>query len=238
MKCVYMTSSPTGPYRSSKPNDFEGFDPANGLVEELKKDWKENGSCILICASPDAYDINDEMGRYFADVLLKTGLSFSGFVLCDHRNYLEEKDKISSYDFILLGGGHVPTQNHFFQEMNLKESLEDYDGIIMGISAGSMNCAREVYAQPEEPGEATDPSYQKFFPGLALSEKKVLPHYQAVKNDRVDGLRLFEDITYADSFGHEFYVLVDGSYILKRGEEESIHGEAYLFKNGIMKPIK
>jgi len=31
-----------------------------------------------------------------------------------------------------------------------------------------MNCADTVYAQPEEPGEAVDPDYQRFIPGLGL----------------------------------------------------------------------
>ena len=67
-----------------------------------------------------------------------------------------------------------------------------------GISAGSMNMAQTVYAQPEEPGEGIDPDYVRFFPGLDLTEVNVLPHYQKVKNDTVDGLRLFEDITLPD----------------------------------------
>ena len=31
--------------------------------------------------------------------------------------------------------------------------MEDFDGVIFGISAGSMNSAEEVYAQPELDGE-------------------------------------------------------------------------------------
>lgn len=33
-----------------------------------------------------------------------------------------------------------------------------------------MNCADTVYAQPEEPGEAVDPDYQRFIPGLGADD--------------------------------------------------------------------
>lgn len=84
----------------------------------------------------------------------------------------------------------------------------------MGISAGSMNCADMVYAQPELEGEAADPSYERFIVGLGLTERNILPHYQMVKDYTLDGLRLMEEITYPDSAGREFYALEDGSYIL------------------------
>ena len=92
---------------------------------------------------------------------------------------------------VILGGGHVPTEKAFFDEIGLRDALlkgddrnaNGWDGIVMGISAGSMNCADIVYAQPEMPGEAADPSYQKFIQGLGLTDVNVLPHYQAVKND-------------------------------------------------------
>ena len=104
----------------------------------------------------------------------------------------------------------------------------------MGISAGTMNSARIVYAQPELPGEATDPSYARFIPGLALTEYNILPHYNAVKDDTVDGMRLFEDITFRDSFGHTFYAITDGTYLFQEEGRAEIRGEAYRIQNGEM----
>ena len=43
---------------------------------------------------------------------------------------------------------------------------------------------------------------------------------------------LFEDITYPDSMGREFFALVDGSYVLIHDGEEELCGEAYLIKDG------
>ena len=77
----------------------------------------------------------------------------------------------------------------------------------MGISAGSMNLADMAYIQPEEEGEGVDPDFVRFAPGLGLTDVNVLPHYQKCKDDILDGLRLFEDITYPDSRGNTFFAL-------------------------------
>ena len=100
-----------------------------------------------------------------------------------------------------------------------------------------MNMAQTVYAQPEEPGEGIDPDYVRFFPGLDLTEVNVLPHYQKVKNDTVDGLRLFEDVTYPDSLGQRFLALVDGSYLLCRDGRTQLRGEAYEVADGALRQI-
>ena len=140
--------------------------------------------------------------------------------------------KPADYNVVILSGGHVPTQNAFFREIGLKEKLKAFQGILIGISAGTMNCAKTVYAHPELEGEAAGPDYQRFLPGLGLTKRMVLPHYQAIKDDVLDGLRVFEDIACPDSHGREFYALPDGSYILSENGTETLYGEAYRIKDG------
>ena len=105
--------------------------------------------------------------------------------------------------------------------------------MVLGISAGSMNMAEVVYAQPEEPGES-GPDYQRFIPGLGLTNIQICPHYQKVKDYLVDGLRLFEDITYPDSMGKCFYALPDGSYIYQDEHHQLLCGEGYRIRDGVM----
>lgn len=229
---LYMTSSPTGAYRSDAAEDYKGFNPANAMVDNLREDWPECARCLIIAADPDAAMANNEMRFYFEKVLQESKLPISGLDLCDGRNGEEMADRLSEYDMIILGGGHVPTQNAFFHRIGLTEKLKQFEGIVMGISAGSMNCAKVVYAQPELPGESISSVYQRYLEGLGLTEYQVLPHYQAVKDDILDGKRLMEDITYPDSIGRRFYAIPDGSYILQRDGEAAIYGEAYLISEG------
>ncbi len=234
---LFMTSSPMGAYRSAEAPSFRGLDPSNGLVDELKRYWKEDTRCLLISAFPDEYSVNDHMREDFERIFRETGLSLECMDLCDRRNGKDTVSNLGSYDMVILGGGHVPTEKAFFDEIGLRDALKSWDGIVMGISAGSMNCADIVYAQPEMPGEAVDPSYQKFIQGLGLTDVNVLPHYQAVKNDRVDGLRLMEDITYPDSIGRAFYAIVDGSFVLQTEDRKEIRGEAYRIADGQIRKV-
>ena len=129
------------------------------------------------------------------------------------------------------------TQNRFFGRIGLRGLLQGHTGILMGISAGSMNAADQVYAQPEEEGEASDPSYKRFLPGLGLTRTCLLPHYQKNKDDTVDGLRIYADIACPDSMGRTFYAVPDGTYLYIDGRREELRGEAFRIRDGIMTQV-
>ena len=100
-----------------------------------------------------------------------------------------------------------------------------------------MNLADMAYIQPEEEGEGVDPDFVRFAPGLGLTDVNVLPHYQKCKDDILDGLRLFEDITYPDSRGNTFFVLPDGSYFFQNEEMLLLFGEGYVLRDGVLTPL-
>lgn len=181
-------------------------------------------------------EINDSILNIFTAAFPMSGLSIKQVSICDKRNIHLAND-LADYDVLILAGGHVPTQNIFFEEIQLKDYLHCFDGILIGISAGSMNSAEIVYAQPELEGESVDKDYKRFLPGLGITSLMILPHYQNSKDDILDGKRLYEDITYPDSHGREFYALVDGSYLLIEDDTTTLFGEAYLIKDGSIKKI-
>ncbi len=232
---LFLTSSPTGPLDGSRKVD--GLDQKNSFVENLRKYWKKDARCLMIAASPQEYDRNDEMGAFFGEAIKKGGLSLAALELWDARTEDTSAGALRSYDVIFLGGGHVPTQNQFFHQLSLGEKLKDFPGVVVGISAGTMNSAATVYAQPELPGESVDPAYVRFLPGLGLTRTMILPHYQMVKDQELDGKRLYEDITYEDSRGRRFLVLPDGSYLLREGGKETVWGEAYEIADGAIRQI-
>ncbi len=145
---LFLTSSPIGIYRSDDPLDYEGFNPANGMVEALRELWTDNARCLLVSAFPDEYELDDRMRDDYERIVQDTGLSIACMDICDLRNGEEKADELTTYDFVILGGGHLPTQNAFFKSIGLAESFTGFNGIVMGISAGTMNCARSLYAQP------------------------------------------------------------------------------------------
>ena len=192
----------------------------------------------MITAAPDSYEQNDEMISFFENAVKTDGFTCAPFEVWDYRTEDFSKEKLHSYDIIWLGGGHVPTQNRFFEEIGLREKIEGFKGIVIGISAGTMNAADVVYAQPEHEGEAVDPYFCKFLKGLNLTKTQILPHYQMVKDWYLDGMRLYDDITYGDSYGRKFLVLEDGSYLMIKNGIESVWGNAYEIADGQIKKIK
>lgn len=227
---TFLTSSPSGPLDGSRLVD--GLDEKNSFVKNLKKYWKGNARCLMIAAAPSSHEQNDEMTAFFRAAVEKAGLTAAVFDLWDDRSEDVSKETLHSYDVVFLGGGHVPTQNQFFHRIGLKENIQDFEGIVIGISAGTMNTADTVYAQPELEGESVNPAYFRFLRGLGLTKTMILPHYQMVKDFVLDGRRLYEDITYADSYGRRFLVLLDGSYLLIKDGIETVWGEAYQISDG------
>ena len=64
--------------------------------------------------------------------------------MLDGRNGEQCAALVAGADLLILAGGHVPTQNRFFQDIALRERLAGFDGVVMGISAGTMNCEELV----------------------------------------------------------------------------------------------
>lgn len=209
------------------------MDSQNGLIDRLKRVLPPYCRCLYICSSPDRRDLNCTFGADIFQIFAQVGMPFSHYAVLDGDNAYEAKKLVMESDLIVLAGGHVPTQNAFFHKIRLPQILKDYDGVVLGISAGSMNMAETVYAQPEEPGES-GPDYSRFIPGLGLTDIQICPHYQKVKDYLVDGLRLFEDITFPDSMGKRFYALPDGSYIYQDETCRLLCGEGYLITNAHM----
>lgn len=212
------------------------LNPENQFLDNLRQFLPANPRCLFVCSSPDSPYLTDKFGYEMAKAFEEADIPFSDFRVLDRRTQKDVQLLIWQSDFIILAGGHVPTQNAFFQEIGLRELLENYQGVVMGISAGTMNAAERVYAQPEEEGES-DPDFQRFLPGLGITQVNVLPHYQQVRDYLLDGTRLFEDITYADSMGECFFAFVDGTYLLIEEGQTWLYGEAYCIQDGQIEQI-
>ena len=226
----FLTSSPIIPGSGL-------LNPENSFVDELRRCFSKDSRVLFICSDPDLYDITDFFANVTKEIFENAGFSFGSFSILDSRNEQRSGELIINSDLIILSGGHVPTQNRFFSRIGLRELLKDYTGIVIGISAGSMNCAEIVYAQPEREGEAVDPAYQRFLPGLGLTKTMLLPHYQENKDDILDGQRVYEDIAFPDSYGRVFYAIPDGSYLFIKNGKEELRGEAYRISEGKMSQI-
>lgn len=228
---LFVTSSP---YIENAPGAF--LSNANGFVDRIREVLPENPRALFICSDPDDHGGTCRFAAETTAAFAMEGMAFSSYHVLDRYNVRQAYNLICQTDLIILCGGHVPTQNSFFRRIRLRHLLRRFEGVVMGISAGSMNCADVVYVQPEEAGES-HPDFQRFATGLGLTGVNILPHYQKVKDNILDGLRLFEDITYADSMGHCFFALPDNSYIYQDEDSLLLFGEGYCLRDGILEQI-
>ena len=234
---LFLTSSPGGNYKKDGQRFPCPLDNRNHFAEKLQEALPKEFSCLFISAGPEEVERNDSIMTIMREAFTMSGMPMKKTVMCDARNAKDCAKLVTEADFIILCGGHVPTQNAFFQKINLKMLLTGFDGVVMGISAGTMNCAGLVYAQPELEGEAVDPDYRRYIDGLGLTDIKILPHFQDISGLTLDGLRVLEDISMPDSKVHPFYALPDGSYVHVKDGRSVLHGEAYYIADGKIQQI-
>jgi peptidase E len=229
---LFLTSSIGGSYKENGIRIPCALDSSNNFLNLIREYLPKNSKCLLISSDPDNEEINNSFKTIYTEAFRISNLQLSKIDVCDRRNENRLASMIFDYEVLLLAGGHVPTQNEFFNRIRLKELLNSYKGIIIGISAGTMNCADIVYAQPELDGEAINPEYKRYLDGLNLTKINILPHFQDVKDLSVDGLRVLEDISLPDSKIRPFYALVDGAFIFVNDNKSLLYGEAYCIKDG------
>lgn len=204
----------------------------NNLIDNLKQYIKRFNNMLCIASDPNNHEYNEMKSK----ILFKSfdlTLPFAEYNVLDSRNLHKSKSLIRKANLIILMGGHVPTQNRFFEQINLAELLETNNNkVIIGISAGSMNSASAVYCPPEIDGETFNGNFHRILKGLRLTEYNIIPHHKDTKKLEVDGINVYNNYILPDSHNINLFALEDGSYILQTTRSVQLFGEAYLIRNG------
>ncbi len=227
-------------FLTSRTDDPEtgALNTANRFTDELRRRFPDSCRALDICSNPDSWDQMDYYAGLIRESFELAGFSFSSFRTLDGRNADQAEALVLESDLLILSGGHVPTQNRFFHSIGLRGLMERYNGIVIGISAGSMNSADTVYSLPEEPGEAIDPSYERYLKGLNLTKTMLIPHYRPGEDELLDGKLIYRDLACPDSMDKFFLAIPDGSWLLVESGKETVFGEAYEIHDGTIHAYK
>jgi len=206
------------------------FGNENGILDCLKKELKNCNNFLFVARGLD----DDRTWQYYENTCksFQITLPFKNYNILNYSTKHIAKELVENADLIFLCGGHLPTQNKFLNEINLRELLKSTNALIVGGSAGSMNCADIVYCPPEIEGESENPNFQRYLKGLGLTKINILPHYQDFKDYILDGKRYLEDIILPDSYNTKIIAINDGSFIVIKNGKEKIHGEYFIITNG------
>lgn len=239
MKTLILSSSFTT-YETDAQGNRKAriIDNDNGFLDNLKKCLTSRKCMVIISGNPNKKRYGDP-NTITRQSFEMSGIPFDEYIYVDNANKEHIAEYISRADCVNLFGGHLPTANKFINELNLKELLKDYNGVIIGASGGAMNMAEKVYCIPEVEGEHKDKSFKRILNGLGLTNINIIPHYKLFeKKVFSDNVRMLEDILLPDSKEIPMIALPDRSYIIQQEDKIEIFGEAYLLKNGKIKQIK
>ena len=214
--------------------DKRQLNSQNGFVDKIHE-YVDDINCLYIPSNPYRQFLTNTISSHHKRAFEKSGFTVKSWDVFSLFQKNKLKKLISNANLIILAGGHVPTQNKFFHHIHLQKYIKNYNGLVIGISAGSMNAAAEVYAQPENFGEVKSTHYRRFLKGLGIVDISVLPHYKEIKHQRIDNQRIMEDVTLPDSYGKKFYAIEDGAYIV--ATENIIYGNCYVIKDGKIKKV-
>ena len=233
MKTLIMSSTLTVYDIDENGNEYARIiDNDNGFLDNLRKHMTSRKCMVVISGNPKKKrtgDPNEITRQSFA----MSGIPFDEYIYVSDVNKEHIAEYIAKADCINLFGGHLPRANAFINELNLKELLKGYNGVIIGASGGAMNMAENVYCIPEVEGEHSDPTFNRYPKGLGLTDINVIPHYHLFEELKfTDGTKMLEDILLPDSKKTPMIALPDRSYIFQQGDNVEIFGEAYLLKDG------
>jgi len=205
------------------------FDNTNGIVDQIKEYLKGKNTILFI--SSDSKNMEKVLlySQLLFDGLRLSGIEFKNYLILSDVTKAHAKEYIEEADLIFLSGGDTFIQHQFFSEIKLKDLLINFNGLVIGQSAGALNMADSVFNSPEEM-ENSEPIY---FNGLGLTKINIEPHF-VFDTKEFDESKVYQkNKIIEESYKRKIYGQCDGSYILiDDNDNEIIYGETYLIENG------
>lgn len=203
---------------------FSGISKEQGFNkvqrERLKKDIKNNDTIVFIATTFDDYEKNDLYYNNLIKHFKNIDITFNKAYLIDNRVAKDlAKDYILKSNIIFLMGGDTKKQIDSVKEYDLFEILKSKEGIILGVSAGSMNqSSRVVYKNDYNNYVIED------YEGLGYIDINIYPHLDF---NNIDYLKeVFEVSNYTKTVA-----LPNDSFIRIENNNIDFVGEYYTIQN-------
>lgn len=230
MKKLYLFSD------VSKESGFQKEVSGELISDVLGKD-----KITIISGYPYDAELSEEKVKNITNNFGKVGIKFNKVELLLNSDSEELiNNKLKDTDVLFLTGGNPLEQYEFIKSKNLINFIKEYDGIIMGISAGSMNLTEKVLLLPvsEEYPETI------IYDGLKLAPFSIFPHFniKSVNDERVDmgyGQEfIMNDLKKASKYSGVVYCLPDRcSLIVENDKIRILDDKCYVIENGVLSEL-
>ena len=196
----------------------DGFDLQTAEVFRQKIS-KRNKFAFVASEFEKIHEKTDKYFHFFLNMFENAGIHFGEAYVIDGRMRAGEAQKrLAEADVVWLSGGDTPTQFRYFKEYGLDTVIKQHDGIIIGMSAGSINMAKTSICTL-----SCGHFKQEIYDGLACVDISVEPHF--IRGEVSDELL---DL----SNQYTIYGLCDDSFIVCSGETIEFYGEIYKLSRG------
>lgn len=200
-----------------------GFHPqiAQVLQENINK---RNKFAFVASEFEKGHDKTDKYFRLFLQMFANAGIHFqTSYVIDGRMSTFEAQKSLSEADIVWLSGGNTPTQFRYLQKYGLNSIIKHHMGVIIGMSAGSINLARTAICTL-----SCGHTKQEIYKGLGCVDISVEPHFvrSTVSQELLDL-----------SAKYTIYGLCDDSMIVYTDETVEFYGEIYKLCSGSIEKI-
>ena len=205
---------------------FSGF-PERRFTDEiarrLEKELPVRGCIVFITACPVEYQQNDEDSAGMHGMFVEYGIGFERFCVVDARMDPADAQKWAREAdcFFLMGGGVCTEQMQLMREKGIYDIVRDGPGMVLGVSAGSMNMGKTTV----DIWESLEP-----YEGLGFADITMIGHFDYNDTER---LRLETEV----SMERPVCAMEDESAIFIRNGKVDIIGTIHKIEKGNIGPF-
>lgn len=205
-------------YLFSGLNKTKGF--TNKQKELLINDIKIPSNITFIASSFNNPKINDIKHLELVKMFEKINIKFNNIYLIDNRiNKIYAKELINKSNIIFLMGGDPKKEMDSIIEYDLINTIKNFKGIIIGVSAGSMNQTNNVIYKDE-----IDNKILVKYKGLGFFNTNIYPHVDINNKEYLQ--EIFEVSKY-----EKILCLPDNSFIRIENNNVNIYEEYYYLEH-------
>ncbi len=197
-----------------------GFDTENafghGLAKMFKNELRSTDSVVYVPGDPEKIEkVRNKYVPIFREHFKREQIIFKNeTIISKDMQPKIAQEKVKNASFIMLMGGDPLKQKNLCESLGLLDILKNYDGVMLGVSAGAMLMSKYIIIIP------CSDEYPKFHieDGLNLDNISIYPHINTSLDEYPNMLKVGDEtykkddlMNVAREYG-QYYLLQDNMH--------------------------
>jgi peptidase E len=194
----------------------------------LKRSIWDMGRILFIASDPENHAKTDENTKDIMAWFQRLGIEFKAWEILDSRMPDGEQQRaIPRASCVFLCGGDTLAQINYLKAQNLLEPLRRFNGLVIGLSAGSINMGKRSIVLVNPYREHT-----WVYEGIGLVDITVIPHFDPGREAfyRTEALPL--------TYESPIYGMCDDGVIAVRNGDTVHGGTIFAMEQGTIRQLR